>query len=74
MGIIYLPREGLCKMLFWWKELFPHFFILSDKDKDLSLEDVKAIGFKIGIRKGMYVLRARRDEGRVKDVMKWCPL
>lgn len=61
-------------MSYWWKELFPHSFILSDKDKGLSLEGIKAVGFKAGTWKGMHVVRARRDEGTVKDVVKWCPL
>lgn len=53
-------------MLYWWKELFPHSFILSSKSKGLSLECVKAFGFKVSIWKGMFVVRARRDERSVK--------
>lgn len=85
MGLIIPSPEGfyqnqvihmktLCKVLCWWKELFPHPFILSDKSKGLFLEYVKTIGFKVGIWKDKCVVRARRDEGRVKDVVKWYAL
>lgn len=60
-------------MLYWWKELFPYPFIMSDKDKSLSLEGVEAVGLKVGTWKCMHVVRARRGEGTVKDV-KWSPL
>lgn len=61
----------LCEMLHAWKELFLHSFILFDKSKGLSLEWVKTFGFKVCIWKGIFVVRARKDKGRVKGVVKW---
>lgn len=69
-----ISTKVLCKMLYWWKELFLHSFILSSKPKGPSLECVKAVGFKGSTWKGMCTVRARRGEGRGEDAVTRCPL